>query len=109
MRGPFCGVFREDLYSRLNVLLITLPPLRERVVDFPLLIEHFLRQYNKKNRREVRLSGELVKPMSGYHWPGNVRELENCIERLVIMAEMDMVSFGAVPPMCVDISPTCGT
>jgi Nif-specific regulatory protein len=62
-----------------------------------LLIEHFLRKYNKQNRREVRLSATLVALMAGYHWPGNVRELENCIERLVVMAETNMVSFGSVP------------
>ena len=91
------GAFREDLYYRLNVVPITLPPLRERVGDIPLLIEHFLRKYNKQNRREVRLSAELGKLMAGYHWPGNVRELENCIERLVVMAEVDKVTFGTVP------------
>jgi len=91
------GAFREDLYYRLNVVPITLPPLRERASDIPLLIEHFLRKYNKQNRREVRLSAEMVELMASYHWPGNVRELENCIERLVVMAETNMVSFGSVP------------
>ncbi len=91
------GAFREDLYYRLNVVPITLPPLRERVGDIPLLIEHFLRKYNKQNRREVRLSAELVELMVGYRWPGNVRELENCIERLVVMADADRVTHGTIP------------
>ena len=86
------GAFREDLYYRLNVVPIALPPLRERTGDIPLLIEHFLCKYNKQNRREVRLSAELVKLMVGYHWPGNVRELENCIERLVVMADADRLT-----------------
>jgi Nif-specific regulatory protein len=91
------GAFREDLYYRLNVVPITLPPLRERVGDIPLLIEHFLGKYNKQNRREVRLSADLVKLMAGYHWPGNVRELENCIERLVVMTGAEKVSLGTIP------------
>ncbi len=91
------GAFREDLYYRLNVVPITIPPLRERPEDIPLLIEHFLRKYNKQNRREVRLSVDLVELMAGYHWPGNVRELENCIERLVVMAELDRLTLGTIP------------
>jgi len=91
------GAFREDLYYRLHVVPITLPSLRERPGDIPVLIEHFLRKFNKQNRRDVRLSSELVTLMAEYHWPGNVRELENCIERLVVMAEADKVTLGAVP------------
>lgn len=91
------GTFREDLYYRLNVVPITLPPLRERVEDTPLLIEHFLRKFNRQNRRAVRLSAELIRVMVGYHWPGNVRELENCIERLVVMADTEKVTLGTVP------------
>ena len=91
------GTFREDLYYRLNVVPILLPPLRERLGDIPLLIEHFLQKYNRQNHRQVRLSAELVELMTGYHWPGNVRELENCIERLVVMAEADKVTLGTVP------------
>lgn len=91
------GAFREDLYYRLNVVPITLPPLRERAEDIPLLIEHFLRKCNRQNRRAVRLSAELIRVMVGYHWPGNVRELENCIERLVVMADTEKVTIGTVP------------
>jgi len=91
------GAFREDLYYRLNVVPITLPSLRERPGDIPLLIEHFLRKFNKQNRRDVRFSAELVTLMAGYQWPGNVRELQNCIERLVVMAETEKVTLGTIP------------
>lgn len=91
------GTFREDLYYRLNVVPITIPPLRERPEDVPVLIEYFLSKYNKQNRRHVRLSSELVELMTGYHWPGNVRELQNCIERLVVMADAEMVTLGTIP------------
>ncbi|MEW6542024.1 MAG: sigma 54-interacting transcriptional regulator [Nitrospirota bacterium] len=81
------GTFREDLYYRLNVVPVTLPPLRERAGDVPLLIAHFLARFNRENRRRVRLGPELLALMARYHWPGNVRELQNCVERLVVMAE----------------------
>ncbi len=81
------GTFREDLYYRLNVVPITLPPLRERAGDVSVLIEHFLARSNRENRRLVRLGADLLSLMNRYHWPGNVRELQNCIERLVVMAE----------------------
>ena len=80
------GTFREDLYYRLNVVPLLLPPLRERREDIPLLIEHFLAKYNRENNRRVRLTGRALQLLLGHDWPGNVRELENCIERMVIMA-----------------------
>jgi Nif-specific regulatory protein len=80
------GTFREDLYYRLNVVPILLPPLRERREDIPLLIEHFLARFNHENNRRVRLTGRALQRLLGHEWPGNVRELENCIERMVIMA-----------------------
>jgi Nif-specific regulatory protein len=83
------GSFREDLYYRLNVVPITLPPLRERTGDIHMLIEHFLARFNRDNRRRVRLSGDVLALMARYEWPGNVRELQNCVERLVVMAESD--------------------
>lgn len=92
--------FREDLYYRLNVVPITLPPLREREGDVPLLIEHFLSRFNRENRRQVRLGRDLLALMGRYHWPGNVRELQNCVERLVVMADADhdLVTFETIPP-----------
>ena len=82
------GTFREDLYYRLNVVPIDLPPLRDREGDIPLLIEHFLSRIGNENRRPVRLGGDLLGLMVRYHWPGNVRELQNCIERLAVMADL---------------------
>jgi len=94
------GTFREDLYYRLNVVPVTLPALRERSGDIPLLIEHFLARFNRENRRRVQLGPDLLGLMARYHWPGNVRELQNCVERLVVMAEPghDLVNLETVPP-----------
>jgi two-component system response regulator PilR (NtrC family) len=81
------GAFRDDLYYRLNVLSLTLPPLRERMEDLPLLIEHFLRRYNAENGKEIEgVAAEVMERLLGYPWPGNVRELENVIERGVVLA-----------------------
>jgi Nif-specific regulatory protein len=92
------GAFREDLYYRLNVVPVFLPPLRERREDIPLLIDHFLARYNRENRKEVRIDQDVMNLLLRYHWPGNVRELENCIERMVIMAQSDRITFDNIPP-----------
>jgi len=82
------GTFREDLYYRLNVFPITLPPLRERKEDIPLLAEYFTRKYSKKIGKQIdTISKNLMERLVAYHWPGNVRELENVIERAVIINE----------------------
>jgi Nif-specific regulatory protein len=93
------GTFREDLYYRLNVVPVTLPPLRERTGDIPLLIDHFLDRFNRENARHVRLGRDLMALMTQYEWPGNVRELQNCVERLVVMTEprSDLVTLDSVP------------
>ncbi|TAJ07783.1 MAG: nif-specific transcriptional activator NifA [Nitrospirae bacterium] len=93
------GTFREDLYYRLNVVPVTLPPLRERIGDIPLLIDHFLDRFNRENGRHVRLGRDLMALMTQYEWPGNVRELQNCVERLVVMTEprADLVTLDSVP------------
>jgi DNA-binding NtrC family response regulator len=81
------GVFRQDLYFRLNVIPIRLPPLRARTEDLPAMAQHFLRVYsNQYERADVRLSADALRGMRGYSWPGNVRELQNVIERLVSLA-----------------------
>ncbi|MBP1600433.1 MAG: pilR [Acidobacteria bacterium] len=81
------GTFREDLYYRLNVIVIKLPPLRERTEDIPLLVDHFSRKYCEENRRELcQVDGAAMKVLMDYDWPGNVRELENVIERAVVLA-----------------------
>lgn len=91
------GAFREDLYYRLNVVPITLPPLRDRIGDILLLIGHFLARFNAQHKRRVSLSEDLLSAMEGYHWPGNVRELQNCIERLVVIADRDVVRLDRLP------------
>lgn len=83
------GRFRADLYYRLNVVPIILPPLGERIEDIPLLIDHFLGISNRRNRKKVHCSREVMDFLARYHWPGNVREMQNLIERLVIMADRD--------------------
>ncbi|MBA2226984.1 sigma-54 interaction domain-containing protein [Thermogemmata fonticola] len=82
------GQFREDLYYRLNVIPIHLPPLRERREDIPLLARHFLRRYAEQHKCPVpELTPELAEWLQGYDWPGNVRELENTLERLIVLAD----------------------
>jgi len=84
--------FREDLFYRLSVVPITLPPLRERRNDIPLLANHFLKKYNRKRRKDIKaISGRAMKALVQYDWPGNVRELENAIERAVVLAENNVV------------------
>ena len=81
------GKFREDLFYRLNVISIDLPPLRQRKEDIPLLVEFFLRKYAEENERPLgRIAPETLRPLIAYSWPGNVRELENVIERAVVLS-----------------------
>src|SRR5882724_12229594 len=92
------GTFREDLYYRLNVVPIVVPPLRERAQDVPLLAEHFLlRDTRDFNKRIERLSPEAVGALQAYRWPGNVRELENVIERCVVLAEGPVIQLNDLP------------
>ena len=91
--------FREDLYYRLNVIRINLPPLRERRSDVPLLAEHFIQRYAAKNSRAVKgFSREAVELLSNYDWPGNVRELENTVERAVVLSRGEILTAEALPP-----------
>lgn len=85
------GDFRADLYYRINVVSIFLPPLRERREDIPLLVEYFLKKFNKENKRELAVSQEAMDILTNCYWPGNVRELENCVERTATMARGKMV------------------
>lgn len=86
------GSFREDLYYRLNVVLINLPPLRERRDDIPLLVEHFLRRYCSESQGRLKyVPLEVIDLLMRYNWPGNVRELENVIERAVVMGRGDTI------------------
>ncbi len=93
------GRFREDLYYRLNVFPIHLPPLRERRSDILLLADHFLQKYNAAYGKHVkRISTTAINMMMAYHWPGNVRELENCLERAVLTTTDDVVHGYTLPP-----------
>jgi len=90
--------FREDLYYRLNVITITLPPLRDRREDIPLLAEHFLSIYREKNNKAIKgISKEALDILSNYPWPGNVRELENTMERAVVLARGDLITIEELP------------
>ncbi len=93
------GEFREDLYYRLNVFSITVPPLRERKTDILLLANYFLDKMNKDNNKNIkRISTPAIDLLMSYHWPGNVRELENCIERGVILSDDDVIHSYNLPP-----------
>jgi Nif-specific regulatory protein len=93
------GRFREDLYYRLNVFNIFLPPLRERRPDIPLLADHFVEKYAASHGKDVRrLATTAIDMLMSYHWPGNVRELENCIERAVVVCEGGVIHAHHLPP-----------
>ncbi len=97
------GKFREDLFYRLNVITIDLPPLRQRKEDIPLLVEHFLRKYSDENERQTRqITTEGLRALVNYSWPGNVRELENVIERAVVLSSTTDVGPALLPDHIVD-------
>jgi DNA-binding NtrC family response regulator len=92
------GRFREDLFYRLNVVSITVPPLTERKDDIPLLAYHFLKKYAKEMKKEIKsISVDAMNKLIAYGWPGNVRQLENVIERAIVMAEGDTISTDHLP------------
>ncbi len=92
------GRFREDLYFRLNVFSVTLPPLRERMEDLPLLVEHFLQKFGDKLEKPgLVCSQEVMRALLDYPWPGNVRELENCLERAVVLCDGEQVKLDCLP------------
>jgi transcriptional regulator with PAS, ATPase and Fis domain len=92
------GRFREDLYYRINVIPIKLPPLRERVDDIPELAEFFLRRYNGRFRKSIQgITDSTMAMLAKYWWPGNIRELENLIERLVAVGDKDFISEEDLP------------
>jgi DNA-binding NtrC family response regulator len=93
------GIFREDLYYRVNVITIALPDLSERTEDIPLLTNHFVERFAKKLRKPVeRIAEEAMALLMDYSWPGNVRELENCIERAVVLTKGTSITAAELPP-----------
>ncbi|MFH2045516.1 MAG: sigma 54-interacting transcriptional regulator [Pseudomonadota bacterium] len=98
-QGVEDGTFRGDLYYRLNVFPIYMPPLRERKTDILLLADSFLEKYTKENKKDIRrFSTPSIDMLMAYHWPGNVRELENCIERAVLLCEEKTIHSYHLPP-----------
>jgi Nif-specific regulatory protein len=91
------GRFRADLYYRLNVVPVVLPPLRERTDDIPLLFNHFLSKSNERNGKDVKMTSELLDFLIKYAWPGNVREMQNLVERMVILVEGDRLTLADLP------------
>lgn len=92
------GLFREDLYYRLNVIALNVPPMRERPEDIPLLVNHFIGKYSQKNRRNISgVSEESMEVLQKYDWPGNVREIENIIERAVVLTRNTEIQLNDLP------------
>ncbi|MFW6159743.1 MAG: sigma-54-dependent transcriptional regulator [Acidobacteriota bacterium] len=91
--------FREDLFYRLNVIKVELPPLRERKEDIPLLVKHFISQYSEENKKEIiGVSEDVWEIFENYNWPGNVRELENLIERAIVLTKSKIITRDLLPP-----------
>ncbi|HWN82685.1 MAG TPA: sigma-54 dependent transcriptional regulator [Candidatus Udaeobacter sp.] len=103
------GKFREDLYYRLNVITVAIPPLRERPEDIPILADHFIRRYAQRNHRTISgMTKEAMEQLVTYSWPGNVRELENTIERAIVLSRDPMIGVDALPPTVTGSAPTSG-
>jgi DNA-binding NtrC family response regulator len=103
------GQFREDLFYRLSVIPIAIPPLRERREDIPALVEHFLRKHGRRTGRHAeRLSEDAMKALLDYDWPGNVRELENAIERAVVLSAGPLIEAREVTLHGAGAPPTAG-
>jgi transcriptional regulator with GAF, ATPase, and Fis domain len=97
------GVFREDLYYRLKVIPIIIPPLRERRSDIPLLVHHFMENISKSRKKKLKgISKDIIKAFTEYDWPGNVRELENIIERMIILSEGDELTIQDLPDKIIE-------
>ena len=94
--------FRKDLFYRLNVIKIDIPPLRDRKEDIPLLVKHFIEVYARENRKEIEgVSEDVLEVLDGHSWPGNVRELENLIERAVVLSRANVLTRVHLPPFLV--------
>ena len=100
------GSFREDLYYRLNVVPIHIPPLRDRREDIPLLVEHFLAKFNDRLKKQIdSVSADAISRLISYHWPGNIRELENLMERTMLFCERSEIQVSDLPPEIGGLSP----
>ena len=98
-RAMAAGTFREDLYHRLNVFTIFVPPLRERKADMLLLADHFLEKLSREHNKIIkRISTPAIDMLMSYHWPGNVRELENVLERAVLVCDGQVIHAHHLPP-----------
>lgn len=92
------GTFREDLFYRINVIPITLPPLRQRREDIPLLVDHFIEKYSESlGGPKKKISSDAMRAVEKYHWPGNVRELENVVERMIALEASDLLTTKSLP------------
>jgi transcriptional regulator with PAS, ATPase and Fis domain len=92
------GSFREDLYYRINVVPILIPPLRDRNEDIPSLIDHFINKFSIENNKNVKgISKEALEAMMQYEWPGNIRELENLIERVITLTSDEYIQLNGLP------------
>ncbi|MFV0435961.1 MAG: sigma-54-dependent transcriptional regulator [Desulfopila sp.] len=101
------GEFRQDLFFRLSVVPVHLPPLRERAVDIPVLANHFLKKYAEKNRKSITgFHQEVLSRLMHYSWPGNIRELENSVERAVILCQGEQITPQVLPPQFFPDTPT---
>jgi DNA-binding NtrC family response regulator len=99
------GAFREDLFYRINVISISIPPLRERTEDIPILVNYFLRKHGNGGRKEVRgISREAMGALVSHRWPGNVRELENVIQRATVLCMSDEIGLSDLPQEIVSVS-----
>jgi DNA-binding NtrC family response regulator len=97
-RAVAAGTFREDLYYRLNVVPITVPPLRARIEDLPLLVDHFVRRYNDEFKKHIQgFTPEAVSLLASYAWPGNVRELQNVVERAMVLVDGPWIGSADLP------------
>jgi DNA-binding NtrC family response regulator len=91
------GNFREDLYYRISVVPLRIPPLRERVADIPLLVHHFLKKFQEKGET-VRVEPAVLEKLKGYPWPGNVRELANVVQHMMVFCRGNLISLEDLPP-----------
>ena len=97
------GNFREDLYYRLNVIRLRLPPLREREEDIPLLMDHFMKKFAAEQGKNIsKVSSLVMRVLCNYHYPGNIRELENIIERCVTLEQSDQLTAENLPPKLIE-------